>query len=76
VGVVTDPSSNTVVLGDMNQEGSLSGNCGVSQNGRGGLFFALSDPTLHADLVGLLQGDSAPQQAAHRRVAAATPSQR
>jgi hypothetical protein len=60
IGVVTDAASNTVVFGDMNQEGSLSTNRSVSQNGRGGLFFVLDDAALHAGLVSLLKVASAP----------------
>jgi len=52
-----------VIYGDMNQQGSLSGpNCGSSQNGRGGLFYVLSDPTLKTAVAGLIQGDTAPVQ--------------
>lgn len=51
------------VFGDMNQEGSYSqsdGSCSAHQNGRGGLFFALSDALMHDSLQKLLKGDSAP----------------
>ena len=33
--------------------------CRSSQNGRGGLFFVLSDPQLHADVTALISGSSA-----------------
>src|SRR5690242_15383849 len=51
-----------VIFGDMNQQGSLSGpNCGSSQNGRGGLFFAVQDIQLFNSVRDLLQGQSASQ---------------
>ena len=48
-----------VILGDMNQQGSIDGDCKSSQNGRGGLFYVLDDPKLYASVSGLLKGDSA-----------------
>jgi hypothetical protein len=42
------------IFGDMNEQGNLSGNdkdCAASQNGRGGLFFVVTNPTLHENLV-------------------------
>jgi len=57
-------SSNLVVFGDMNMQGVLNptknGFCNSSQSGRGGLFFVLSDASLHRDLTDLLTGDTAP----------------
>jgi hypothetical protein len=50
------------VFGDMNQEGSYQpadGSCQLHQNGRGGLFFALSDDILHDSIQELLAGDTA-----------------
>lgn len=61
IGVVTDASSSAVVFGDMNQEGALSGDCGVSQNGRGGLFFVVENAKLHTSVAGLLAGSAAPR---------------
>jgi hypothetical protein len=62
VGVVTATGSKSVIFGDMNQSGDLSGSkCDDSQNGRGGLFFVVDDPTLHKSVTGLLKGDSAPK---------------
>lgn len=60
LGVTTAPSSKTVIFGDMNQEGSLKDHCAASQNGRGGLFYALDDATLHQAVARLLRGASAP----------------
>jgi hypothetical protein len=60
LGVSLDPSRPLTILGDMNQQGSLTGNCGSAQNGRGGLFFVLSDVQLYASMRQLLDGGTAP----------------
>ncbi len=62
IGVSTSGDANYAIFGDMNQQGaSLAGqNCGSSQNGRGGMFFAVNDPDLFASVTALIQGDSAP----------------
>jgi hypothetical protein len=47
----------------MNQQGAISGNakaCASSQNGRGGLFFVVSDDNLAAQVTSLLHGKTAP----------------
>jgi hypothetical protein len=50
------------IFGDLNQQGALSGpHCDSSQNGRGGLFFVLEDPSLFASLSALLAGETAAQ---------------
>jgi hypothetical protein len=62
IGVSTD-GTNLAIFGDMNQQGAISGNakaCGVSQNGRGGLFFVVHDESLAARVASLLHGDTAP----------------
>jgi hypothetical protein len=62
VGVVTAAGSSSVIFGDMNQDGDLSGStCTDSQNARGGLFFVVSESTLHTSVSALLKGDSAPK---------------
>lgn len=43
-------SGNYAIFGDMNQEGAMSGDCNVSQNARGGMFFVVQDATLSAGL--------------------------
>lgn len=49
------------IFGDMNQQGTLSGkNCASSQNGRGGLFYVLADPTLANEVGKLIKGGTAP----------------
>ena len=51
-----------VIFGDMNQQGKLAGpNCDSSQNGRGGLFFVVSDAGLFHSVSALLKGATAPQ---------------
>jgi len=49
-----------VIFGDMNQQGTLSGRCNSSQNGRGGLFFVVKDTALFDSVTRLIQGESAP----------------
>jgi hypothetical protein len=61
VGVSKDKDRPFVIFGDMNQEGPLKGSkCNTHQNGRGGLFFIIKDPTLWKSVSGLLNGESAP----------------
>jgi hypothetical protein len=60
LGASLDPSQPYVVFGDLNQQGRLTGKCDSSQNGRGGLFFVIEDQQLHASMVQLLQGETAP----------------
>jgi hypothetical protein len=63
LGVSTSGTSHYAIFGDMNQQGALSGNeCSSSQNGRGGLFYALTDPQLSASLSSLISGTTAPTQ--------------
>lgn len=62
IGVSLDPARPLAIFGDMNQQGALSGKCGSSQNGRGGLFYVVEDPALFNSVSGLLKGDSAPAQ--------------
>jgi hypothetical protein len=61
IAVTTSGDKTYAIFGDMNQQGSLSGpKCQSSQNGRGGLFFAVQDPALHASVQALLKGNSGP----------------
>jgi hypothetical protein len=49
------------IFGDMNQQGTLNGpNCGMSQNGRGGLFYVVEDANLSASVRDLIRGGTAP----------------
>ncbi|MGA8575517.1 MAG: deoxyribonuclease II family protein [Candidatus Cybelea sp.] len=58
IGVSTDVNT-YVILGDMNQQGSLDGKCAASQNGRGGMFYVLSNPQLFGGVRNLISGASA-----------------
>jgi hypothetical protein len=58
LGVSAD-SGDYVIFGDENQQGALSGKCGSSQNGRGGLFFVLRNSGLANSVRDLLKGDTA-----------------
>jgi hypothetical protein len=65
IGVSTSGSHHYAIFGDMNQEGALSGNasdCGVHQNGRGGLFFVIDNAALATSVGDLIHGDTAPTQ--------------
>lgn len=59
IGVSTDPSRPYTIFGDLNQQGALSGNCGSSQNGRGGMFFVLDNKTLFDSVTDLVKGGTA-----------------
>jgi hypothetical protein len=60
IGVSTSDNTHLSVFGDMNQQGAVSGKCGSSQNGRGGLFYVIDSPILSESLKKLLKGGSAP----------------
>jgi hypothetical protein len=48
----------------MNQQGAISPpGCEKSQNGRGGLFFAVNDDKLFDSVKDLIDGDTAPTRA-------------
>ena len=58
---VTTSGTSYAIFGDMNQQGTLGGQkCWSSQNGRGGLFYAVNDAALAQSVAGLIKGDSAP----------------
>jgi len=60
IGVTIDTEHAYTIFGDMNQQCTLSGpKCNSSQNGRGGLFFVVSNPTLHQSVRELITGDTA-----------------
>ena len=47
IGVWRSGAQHYVIFGDMNQQGTLSGQkCFSSQNGRGGMFYVINDATL------------------------------
>jgi hypothetical protein len=60
IGVSTSGSHHYAIFGDMNQQGAIAGNCGSSQNGRGGLFFVLDNVPLSRDVAKLIAGTTAP----------------
>ena len=60
IGVALSGSRDYAIFGDMNQEGSLSGNCDSHQNSRGGLFFVVDNANLSTGLQELMSGDTAP----------------
>jgi len=69
IGVSTDPSKPYSIFGDMNQQGALcegynkpGQKCSSSQNGRGGLFYAVPDKDLFEQVSKLLAGESAPTE--------------
>lgn len=64
IGVSTSGTEHYAVFGDMNQQGTASGdNCASSQNGRGGLFYVIDNQELSDSLASLIKGDSAPTEA-------------
>jgi Deoxyribonuclease II len=64
LGVSTSTNDHYAIFGDMNQQGTLSGtNCASSQNGRGGIFYVVSNPQLSASLTSLISGGTAPTEA-------------
>jgi hypothetical protein len=60
VGVSTSGKHHLSIFADLNQQGTLSGKCASSQNGRGGMFYVLDDKVLFDDMTKLLDGDVAP----------------
>ncbi|MGN6571287.1 MAG: deoxyribonuclease II family protein [Pseudolabrys sp.] len=62
IGTGESSNAHYAIFGDLNQQGSLSPppDCGSSQNGRGGMFFVLQDPTLFDSMKDLIHGDTAP----------------
>ena len=68
IGVSTAGSHRYAIFGDMNQEGALSGDCAVHQNGRGGIFFVIDNATLASSVSDLINGTSALTQCRPRTV--------
>jgi hypothetical protein len=57
IGITTSGDHPYAIFGDMNQEGALSGNCAVKQNGRGGMFFVAEDQDLHDEVQNLISDE-------------------
>ena len=68
IGISKDDSKPLCIFGDMNQQGAfgalgaLPKDCSSSQNGRGGMFFALENQELFESLKSLLSSESAPEK--------------
>jgi hypothetical protein len=62
IGVSKSGNHHYTIFGDLNQQGSISGNCSSSQNGRGGLFFIMKNDVLYISVENLIIGDTAPTQ--------------
>jgi hypothetical protein len=64
IGTAVAGGKNYAIFGDMNQQGAISPpGCEKSQNGRGGLFFAVNDDKLFDSVKDLIEGDTAPTRA-------------
>jgi Deoxyribonuclease II len=63
IGVSTSGTEHYTIFGDMNQQGTISGNCASSQNGRGGLFYVIDNEELSQSVASLIHGGSAPTKA-------------
>jgi len=61
LGVSISGDRSYSIFGDMNQQGTASGsNCASSQNGRGGLFYAIDSSDLSTSIKSLINGNTAP----------------
>jgi hypothetical protein len=69
LGISLDATKPYTILGDLNQQGALSGKCVSAQNGRGGLFFVLQDVQLYASMRQLLPDDVALKPMAKKKSA-------
>lgn len=58
IGVSSNYRNPIVIFGDMNQQGALSGKCDSSQNGRGGLFYVVTNTELFKSVSQLIEGES------------------
>jgi hypothetical protein len=58
IGVSTTGTIPYAIFGDENQQGTLSGTCKSSQNGRGGTFYVVSNPELASSIRGLTNGST------------------
>lgn len=58
IGVSTTGDHHLAIFGDMNQQGAISGKCGSSQNGRGGLFYVIDNDQLAGSVTSLIGGSN------------------
>jgi hypothetical protein len=57
IGVSVSGKRPLSIFADLNQQGTLSGKCASSQNGRGGMFYVMdNNPDLFKDMTDLLDG--------------------
>lgn len=63
IGVSISGNRHYAIFGDMNQEGALSGDCSLHQNGRGGIFFVIDNQALFDSVTSLIDGNTAPTMA-------------
>jgi len=63
IGVSTTGTIPYSIFGDEKQQGTLSGTCNSSQNGRGGTFYVVSNPDLASSIRALINGATAPTNA-------------
>lgn len=64
IGVSTSGNEHYLILGDMNQQGTVSGpKCVSSQNGRGGLFYVIDNSPLFDGVKSLITGGTEPTDA-------------
>ena len=64
IGTAVAGGKNYAIFGDMNQQGALAPpGCDKSQNGRGGLFFAVQDNKLFESVKELIAGETASTKA-------------
>ena len=71
IGVSTSGTASYAIFGDENQQGTLTGKCSSSQNGRGGTFYVVNNAALAESMTALLAGTSAPVEGATAAPAAA-----
>lgn len=63
IGVSTSGTFSYSIFGDENQQGTLSGNCKGSQNGRGGTFYVVNNSELASSIRDLINGSTGPTDA-------------
>lgn len=64
IGVTTAGGKQYAIFGDLNQQGTINPpHCDRSQNGRGGLFFAVANKDLYHTVSDLMDGETEPVKA-------------
>lgn len=63
IGVTTSGDKHYAIFGDLNQQGAIAPpDCDKSQNGRGGIFFAVNNQDLFESVTRLIDGQPAPKK--------------